>query len=208
MPRSPQVYALIVISSNVYIHVVDLLLKNRIGFGTGWNSQTTMSKNIDDLIRESDEALKRIESLQAKSRSVSSGKGFVERVFRHSAQNSHHLVPIALAGGLVGLSLLRYREKYAHRESMQELEDRIRELEVDVKALRDKGTKLSLAVQDSLADTNTSWWKSSSSLARQELRKALDMYHQGKTDGDFPHPVKRVDDPHPPSSGKHSRPFI
>lgn len=173
-----------------------------------------MSKNVDDLIRESDEALKRIDALQEKSRSVSSRKGFIERVLRHVAQNSHHLVPLALAGGLVGLSLIRYHEKYAHRESIQELEDKIQELEVNAKSLRDKGAKLSQAVHDSLAGTNTYWWKSSSSLSltREKLKEALHMYH-GKSKDESPQPVKSIDNPHPISSSSSSsrnssRPFI
>lgn len=172
----------------------------------GCNYTKAMSKNIDDLIRESDEALRRIETLEAKRRSASSGKGFIERILRHSAQNSHHLVPIALAGGLVGLSLVRYHEKYVHRETIQELEEKIQDLKVDVETLRDKGTKLSQAVQNSLANNSSSWWKSSSPL---ELQKALDTYH-GKSERDDPlEPVKSLPSPTPSSSpGKKPRPFI
>lgn len=166
-----------------------------------------MTKTIDDLIRESDEALKRIETLEAKKRSISTGKGLMERVLQHSKQHSHHLVPIALAAGLVGLSLVRYHEKHSHKECIQGLEDRIRTLEADVEAQREKGIGLSRAVHACLDDSRHSWWKSSSVIARKELQKALDVYHGAHHQDEAPEPAP--DERTEPSVKKNvPRPFI
>lgn len=163
-----------------------------------------MAKNLDELIKESDEALKRIETLEARRGSSSSGKGFLERVLRHSKQHSNHLVPIALAGGLVGLSLVRYHEKYSHKECIQGLEEKIRLLERDVEALRERGSRLSQAVCDGLNSDRPSWWKPSS-LARLELEKALDMYHGRTRESQDTEPCKMNSVPSPETT---PRPFI
>lgn len=140
-----------------------------------------MTKTIDDLIKESDDALKRIETLQAKKRS-SSSKGLIERFVRHTKQHANHLIPMALAGGLVGLSLVRYHEKHMHKDCVANLENRIRVLNGEMENLRDvaaTGKKLAQEVHNVLRDGTQSWWKSSPS-ATERLEKALKMY-----DGEF-----------------------
>ena len=85
-------------------------------------------KSVDVLLKESEAALKRIEDLENKKR-IQSSLSWIQRSKQHISRHSHHLVNLALATGLLGLSLARYQEKYSHRRTVEDLEEQVKCLE-------------------------------------------------------------------------------
>lgn len=76
-------------------------------------------KDVDTLIRESEEALRRLDRLERREvRSAS----WTHRVRAHMSRYSHHFGSMGLAMGLFGLSIVRYREKYYHQVSVSLLD--------------------------------------------------------------------------------------
>jgi hypothetical protein len=76
-------------------------------------------KDVDRLIQESDEALRRLERIERGRRQPGT---IIERATKHAKRHSNRLMSVALAGGMLGLSLLRYREKQVHREEVEQLQ--------------------------------------------------------------------------------------
>ena len=71
-------------------------------------------KDVDALIRETDESLRRIEALQ-RAKQSSPGGGAVST---HARRFSNQLMNVALAAGLAGLSMLRYHENNSNRRAI------------------------------------------------------------------------------------------
>ena len=110
-------------------------------------------KDVDALIRETDESLRRIEALQ-RAKQSSPGGGAVST---HARRFSNQLMNVALAAGLAGLSMLRYHENNSNRRAIAELEGEVK-----------KGAALAAAVEAAIhADegkaenkggTVATWW--------------------------------------------------
>ncbi len=128
-------------------------------------------RDVDALLKETDDALRRIEGLKrAKGRSslVPSARG----------GSSSQLLNVALAAGLVGLSMLRYHDNTTHRSAIGELERK-------VAVVSGRGESLARAVEVALQSGEVkggtrwsrSWWGNSG--GADELREALTTFRAG-----------------------------
>jgi len=136
-------------------------------------------KDVDALIRETDESLRRIEALQ-RAKQSSPGGGAVST---HARRFSNQLMNVALAAGLAGLSMLRYHENNSNRRAIAELEGEVK-----------KGAALAAAVEAAIhADegkaekkggTVATWWgrRADGGLDERGLREALAVF-RGATGG-------------------------
>ena len=135
-------------------------------------------KSVDVLLKESEAALRRIEELENKKR-IQASLSWTQRAKQHVSRHSHHLVNLALASGLLGLSLARYHEKYSHRRIVEGLEEQVKCLEEKLDTYRleaESGNAFAATVRDVLASKRT--WG-----IRSALQGALDMHGVKKEDG-------------------------
>lgn len=86
-------------------------------------------KDVDLLLRENRETLHRIEQLQKAKQAGARGS-----VSLHARRFSNQLMNLALAAGLVGLSMLRYHENHEHRAVIADLQKKGEALAVAVEA--------------------------------------------------------------------------
>ncbi len=127
-------------------------------------------RDVDALLKETDDALRRIDGLRrAKQEQRSIGaRGF-----------SGQLLNVALAAGLVGLSILRYHENTTNRSA-------IGELEREVAIVSDRAESLASAVEAALhcgeVKSGTMRWGlwGRSGSGADGLREALATFRAGR----------------------------
>jgi len=148
--------------------------------------------DVDALLKDSEEALKRIEAIEQRNNAP-----WTVKIQRHVKRNSHRLVNLGLAAGLVGLSLVRYQEKYAQQDTVADLNGRIDDVEeklsqanADARA----GSELADAVEDALE--NTSAWH-----IKSALQQTIERYRDRNASS-------RAQEDDIPSTPDATRPFI
>lgn len=123
-------------------------------------------RDVDALLKETDDALRRIEGLK---RAKESHPSLTQRVGAHTRRFSNQLMNVALAAGLVGLSMLRYHENSTHRSLIGDLEREVGVVERRGEALA-KAVEASLRCQQVRSGSRW-WWRSAD--GSEELREAL-----------------------------------
>jgi hypothetical protein len=126
-------------------------------------------RDVDALLKETDDALRRIDGLKrAKQGRAIGARGA-----------SSQLLNVALAAGLVGLSMLRYHENKANRRAIDELEREVAVVSGRSEAL---ASAVEEAVQRGHDKAGTSWgrlWGRSVS-GCDGLREALVTFRSGR----------------------------
>lgn len=131
----------------------------------------TSPVDVDALLKDSEEALKRIEAIEQRKNAP-----WTLKIQRHVKRNSHHLVNLGLAAGLVGLSLVRYHEKYAQQDNIAALQGRINEIEEKLHQANEHaraGNELAAAVEDALQSTSA--WQ-----IKSTLQQKIERYRDGR----------------------------
>ena len=137
-------------------------------------SSTGANVDIDKLLKESKDALKRLERLE-KGQPSTGSLTWMQRVQRHVKSHSHHLLQLTLAMGIMGLSIARMNEKYAHKEQVEELEKQLEEAQGKLKSeigAAAAGRKLAATLEELLG--GVSWSKR---VKEATIRSSLDVYY-------------------------------
>lgn len=132
------------------------------------------SINVDKLLQESKDALKRIERLE-KGQSSTGSLTWMQRVQRHLKSHSHHFLQLTLAMGIMGLSITRMNEKYSHKEKVEALEKQLEEAEGQLKSetgAAAAGRNLAATLEGLLAGGG--WGKR---VKEASIRSSLDVYY-------------------------------
>ncbi len=126
-------------------------------------------RDVNALLKEADDALRRIDGLKRAKQGRSIGARGV----------SSQLLNVALAAGLVGLSMLRYHENTTHRSAIGELEREVAVVSGRAEAL---ASAVEAATQSGGVKAGTRWsrlWGGSES-GPDGLREALETFRSGR----------------------------
>jgi len=168
-------------------------------------SSTGASIDVDKLLKESKDALKRIERLE-KGQSSSGALTWMQRVQRHVKSHSHHLLQLTLAMGVMGLSIARMNEKYSHKGQVEELEKQLEEAQGKLKSeigAATAGRKLAASLEGLLGGVG--WDKR---VKDTSIRSSLDIYYNDIATGRETDAVDSQADAREKDADIQGRPFI
>eukprot|EP00890_Picochlorum_soloecismus_P002219 jgi/Picsp_1/2999/NSC_01222-R1_hypothetical protein CHLNCDRAFT_138815 [Chlorella variabilis] len=132
------------------------------------------SIDVDKLLEESKDALKRIENLE-KGHSATGSLTWMQRVQRHVRSHSNHLLQLTLAMGIMGLSIARINEKYAYKERVEDLEKQLEDVRGQLKSeigAAAAGRQLAATLEGVLGGVG--WGKR---VKETSIQSSLDMYY-------------------------------
>lgn len=165
-------------------------------------SSAGASIDVDKLLKESKDALKRLERLEKGQSST----GWMQRMQRHVKSHSHHLLQLTLAMGIMGLSIARMNEKYSHKEQVDELQKQLEEAQGKLKSeigAATAGRKLAASLEGLLGGVG--WGKR---VKDTSIRSSLEVYYKAMNTDPEMDAVDSQADARVKDADVQGRPFI